>query len=277
MSLERTELSTATDIAAARREGRPYYTIGKIKFSQTKIDPRVQREVNTIEANAIGAEFDKTVLGTITVSVRANGDNVLLDGLQRKSGAEIANFDDPVDCIFHYNLTLEQEAEKFRRLNYRTSVNSVAAFKVAVTEGIPEALAVQDILSKFGITIGGKGNFQAVKTALRIVTTPGGAEDLRWALNMVIDAWDLARSGRHIDGKMVEALALMHHRYKGQIDTASLRDRLAARRGGQPGLMGEARTRQPRRGGKLVIALIDALVDEYNFKRPKNKLPEWPR
>ena len=259
--------------------GPAYAKPGKLKFSETEVDPSVQREVVKPEVDAIAADFDREALGFISVSVRSTGQNILLDGLQRKTAASMVDFDEPVDCIFHYNLTRSQEAALFRRLNFRSNVSSIAGYKVAITEGLPEALAVDAVLREFGIPIGsGRGGaFQAVRRALRIVSQPDGVDDLRFAFSVATFAFVSGTNVQPLDGVIIEALAMIHRRYKDAINIDDLKARLASRSNGQPGIMGEARTRKGIRGGKLPVAVVDVILAEYNLRRTKSRLPEWAR
>lgn len=273
----KTSVSNPASVQAA---GVAHAKPGKIRFSQTEVDPSVQREVVNQEVDAIAADFDPNALGFISVSVRPTGQNILLDGLQRKTAASMVDYDEPVDCIFHYGLSRAQEAALFRRLNFRSNVSSIAGYKVAITEGLPEALAVDSVLREFGIPIGGGkggGAFQAVRRALRIVSLPDGVDDLRFAFSVATFAFVSGTNVQPLDGVIIEALAMIHRRYKDAINIDDLKARLASRPNGQPGIMGEARTRKGIRGGRLPVAVVDVILAEYNLRRTKSRLPEWAR
>jgi len=255
-----------------------YWRPGKVRFSDLKVDPSVQREVVDNEVLSIATDFDPRALGFLTVSVRSTGDKVLLDGLQRKTAAEMVDYDGAVDAILHYNLTKEEEAALFRRLNNRTGVSSIASYKVAITERVPEALAVDSVLREFGIDVGSRGGaFQAVKRALRIVSNPDGINDLRFAFAVAAHCWRSDRATQRLDGLIIEALAMIHRRDGALIEVEALMDRLSKRPNGQAGILGEAKTRQGFRGGRLPGNVADVIVAEYNVRRTKNRLPDWQR
>ena len=249
--------------------------IGTVVWSDLIIDPSIQRGQEWSEINAIAGDFNADALGTLTVSVRTNGDKVLLDGQQRMNAAQIAGHTEPVSASLHYGLTHKEEAALFRRLNYKRSVGAAHLFRVACTEGVPQALATRDVLNKYGITIGGPGGFNAIAAARRIVEAPGGLRAFEWALDIVNQVW--GASGKHLDGRIIEGLALWYGRDFDDIDIDSLRQKLAVRKGGLHGVIGDAKTVQSLRKGKLVTAVVEVLLAEYNKGRKKSMLPDWQR
>lgn len=248
---------------------------GWVKFSEVEIDPRVQRPVNEGQANAIAADLNVDALGTVTVSVRRNGKKILLDGQQRMTGAERAGYDGEVNCNFYHGLTVEEEAKLFRQLNARKNVSAPALFRVAVTEGDPQALAINDLFKALNITVGGQGGFQAIAAARRIAEWPEGIGDLQWALDVCANTWGV--EGKDLDGRVIEGLALLHHRDGVLIDTALLRRKLGGQPGGVSTLIGKARLLQSLRKGRLPVAMAEAIITIYNVKMSTNALPEWER
>jgi len=185
------------------------------------IDPSVQRPINEAQVAAIAADFNPDALGTVTVSIRDNDDWVLLDGQQRLNGAELAQYEGTVNCNFYRGLSRQQEAALFRRLNTRRPVAAPALFKVAVTEGEPQAVQINDLLNVLGIRVGGTGGFNAISVARRVASWENGMIDLRWALDVCANVWGV--EGKHLDGRIIEGLALLHHRDGAAIDVEILR------------------------------------------------------
>lgn len=249
---------------------------GQVKFSELIIDPSVQRDKEKGEINAIAGDFEPSALHVVTVSVRSNGDKVLIDGQQRLNAAAVAGYEEPVRALFHYNLTHKQEAALFRRLNFRRSVGATALFNAAITEGDANAIAINDLLVAYG-THAGYGGYSAIAAARRIVSYPNGLFSFRWALDVVSQVWGI--ESKHLDGRMIEALALLHNRYGDKIDTDSLRNKLAGTKGGIHGILGNAKTVQQLRRGRLPINVADVIIGIYNqwIKKEENKLPEWQR
>lgn len=248
---------------------------GWVKFSEVEIDPQVQRPLNEGQVNAIAGDLNPDALGTVTVSIRANGRKILLDGQQRFNGALRAGYDEQVNCNFYRGLNLAEEAKLFRQLNNRKNVSAPSLFRVAVTEGDPQALAINDLFKALGVTVGGSGGFNAIAAARRVAEWPGGIVDLRWALDVCANTWGI--EGKNLDGRLIEALAMLHHRDSELIDTDMLRRKLAGTPGGVQRIIGDARVIKGMRGGRLPIAVIDALIGIYNVKLSKNALQEWKR
>lgn len=267
------------DFSAYRTE------VTTIRFSQTIVDASIQRGVVEREVNKIASDFNPSALHFITISVRDDGSYVLVDGQQRKTAALVVGYDEPVNAIFYYNLPREAEAALFRQLNDRTSVNAVDSFRVAVVEGLPEAVAVYTVFKDYGIgvkgLVPGKIQFQGVKSALRIVGLPDGINDLRWAFDMAVYAWGSTEIP-YYDCRVIEALAIIksHYRTIGvEIDSEALRKKLAGYKGAQAGLVGNAKTVQMIRRGRLARRIADVIVGIYNQNRTgkASELPELPK
>lgn len=274
-------MTRAVSTARVLDEQQPTVTNGTVKFSEVKIDPRVQRPKDEGWQARIAADFDPDALGTVTISVRRNGDQIVLDGQQRMGAAEIVGYDGEVMANFYRGLSLKQEAALFRRLNFKKNVPVINKFLVSLNEGNPQSLAIKALLDALGIEVVGTGGFTAIGTAQRIAGWDDkGIIDLRWALGVMVQVW--GPEGRNLDGRIIEALALWHHRdgdteTGGLINTAMLCRKLAGRGMGQPGILGEARTWKTVQGGRLVVNLADVLIGTYNVKLSKNELPQWQR
>lgn len=248
-------------------------TVGFVSAAEVRVDPSVQRGLDEREAISISADFNPAALGTITVSRRENGEMIVLDGQQRMAGAEIAGYTGKFRANIHDGLTHQEEAQLFRQLNNRRSVNAPSLFKVAVTEGNPEAVAINNLFKSMDITIGGPGGFQAVAVARRVGSSNGGLKSLGWAVDLLYGVW----GAEGLDGRLVEGLATIYNRDGELIDVDHLRKRLAGRKGGASGVIGEARTVKSLRGGRIAMAVVDVLIGTYNVQMRKNGLPLWER
>lgn len=261
-------------------------TVGKVRLSQTVIDPAIQRGVVEREVNAIGADFVPAAVGFVVVSIRENGDYVLVDGQQRKAGAALADWDEPVNAVFYKGLPREKEAELFRRLNFRTSVSALDAFRIAVVEGRPAEVAVYTVLKEFEVGVrsltAGKVQFQGVKAAIRIVGQLGGIDDLRWAFNVATQAWG-KESDVYYNVHVIDALAFIHRHYRVDndypFDTVALIKKLQSEGGGQDSLVGLGKTIRMTRRGVLARRVGDAIMHVYNRGRQGkgSLLPELPK
>jgi len=90
----------------------------KIKPSKLIIDNRYQRDLDEPRAMHLAETFDESLLGTIVISQRKNGEYYVLDGQHRVTASQIADRGDiPIQCEVHSGLTLAQESKMFLDLN----------------------------------------------------------------------------------------------------------------------------------------------------------------
>lgn len=240
-----------------------------------KIEARLQRAFEPAKANKIAKDFDPNATGTLSVSERANGDWILLDGQHRLRGGALAGYFGPYEFRIFSNLTLEQEAKLFRQLNNTSKISILQSYRVALTEGLPGPVLLDKILKDYGLEAnsGHGAYFGAVQTGLRILARPDGEELLRWALSTALAAWE--KNNHAVHGTIIEALTKLRWRNRGVIDTKAMIDKLAGVAGGPQGLLGRARTRQQSFNGSMVENMIESIVTIYNKGRSKHRLPEW--
>ena len=249
---------------------------GTVLFSEVLIDDSIQRGKQPGEINAIAGDFNPVALGVVHVSVRPNADKALIDGQQRMNGAVAAGWNEPVRCLYYFGMTRQQEAILFRQLNFRRSVSAMDLFKAAVTEGDERAVAISDLLARYEVKVQ-SGGFAAIKTALRICSWPAGLRSFAWAFDLVAQTW--GTNSDNMDGKVIEALSMLHYRYGDLIDPDALRKKLTSHRGGLNGIIGDGRTLQTMRKGRLPVAIVEVIIGIYNqhIRKEENKLPEWQR
>lgn len=263
--------------------------LGTFLAKQVMIDPSVQRAVQAREVNSIIGDFNPLALNVFVISIRANGDWVLLDGQQRLNAAVAAGYELPMDAKFYTGLTHQEEAILFRQLNFRQKVSQIELFHVACVEGDPKALAITKILKEFGIKVGpSTGEFSAVSAAQRILGWPNGHIAFTWAIEMACMTWQADSGQQRLHGHVIEALAMIYDRYHELpgaknntklLDPDVMRKKLAASANGVAGILGHARTIRGYKGGRIQVNIVDHLIGVYNngFRNDENKLPEWTR
>lgn len=259
-------------------------TIGTFLPHDVIVDPSVQRSRQEREIGKIVGDFNPAALGICTISVRSNGDQILLDGQQRLSAAVAAGYEQPIDAHFYHGLTRAEEAILFRQLNFREKVNQLVLFMVSCVEGDPQAIALRDVLGKFGIALGtSTGEFAAIVAARRIAGLANGIEAFEWAMGIIADAWTRDASRLRYDGRIVEALASIYQRYHNDpdvnLDGDHMRKKLAQVKDLAKGILSTADTIRQYRGGRILVNVIDAIIGVYNrdLKSDARKLPEWAR
>jgi hypothetical protein len=262
-----------TAIDAAAKLGLPLPELELIRPSQVTYDPRVQRPEETNKLVDITDNFEPAAINVVSMSRRKNGILVCLDGQHRMKAAVANEYDEEVYAAVFAGLTMQQEAKLFRLLNNTTKVGAMALFNVAVTEKQPMALAIQDILDKHGLVMS-NGDFSAISTARRIVEAHGVVA-LDWSLQVIITTW--GKGKQTLDGRLLEALAMLYTRSHEIIDTESLTEKMTQVPQGLHGLLGKARTVRELKRGRIQVCLVEVLIGLYNSGKRKNLLPEWVR
>jgi hypothetical protein len=257
---------------------------GTISWDEIVVDPRVQRPQNRPLINKIKREFNKDALNTIVISVRQpdlddrdQDEHVILDGQQRTTGAHEVGYDGPFHAVFHYGLSLQDEAKLFRLLQVRVSVPVKEQFRVALYEGRPDATGIMQVLNALGIKLDPNGGFIAVGVALRIAARPDGLTNFHWALKIIQDVYS-ADDPSPYDGRLVEALAQLRARHGNAFSTERIMKKLRSSGKTVDGLIGDAKVRRSVNKGTSTQSLADTLVKVFNDglqKNGPNTLPFW--
>lgn len=246
-----------------------------LKPSQTTIDLRVQRPEDPSRIAALAEDFNILAMGVPTVSHRANGSYVLLDGQTRFGALKLlGSVDDEFMCTVYSGLTLQQEAEMFRKLNNTKKPGVLELFQVRVTQRDPVALAVNDLINEQGYAAarGNINSLSAVGTAEQLYRRD--PESLRKALMCVSLAWGNRRES--VQTMHLRAFANLFFSYGDTVNLTELADRLKkGRQLDANSLLGRGRTGASMRGIPVPDAISDILVNTYNYQRKTNKLPAW--
>lgn len=280
---------SATVVHRTFKSKNPNHTkqFGWVDPTELVIDPQIQRGENKGLINGIAREYDNDAAGVITVSVREIVDPdtgekseilSLVDGQQRTRAAIRAGYTEKVAAMIHRGLSRAEEAELFRRLNFRRSVSAISLFKTAIVEGNEDVLNIVAALDDLDIPFSSSKGFTAVAVAQRLVKRKAGLYHFRWALVTVRAIYDTDGKGNVYDGRVIEAFARFHEAYEASIKEDELRSKLLKQPGGLAGLIGHAETIRAGAGGPMLGNLIQALVVRYNHNKHKdgrNKLPDW--
>lgn len=175
--------------------------VRRIPANELTIDDRVQRQgLDQNKLNTIRDTYNRHVLNFLTVSERADGTHVVLDGWHRWTVArEIDGESVMLNCQVFTGLELDEEAELFLLANQQQPASKIDKFRVKVVKGDPVAVKIQAIVSKHGWAIGvGDGRISAVETMEAIVANGDkyvddfGEELLSNTLSVVTNAWGRA-------------------------------------------------------------------------------------
>ena len=250
-------------------------SIQNIPAHQLIIDHKVQRDPPTAtRISQLMEKFDLDRMGIITVSKRKGGDKVVLDGQTRLAVLDRLDLLDwEATCNVYTGLTEAEEAHLFRILNNTRKPTPYDDFKVAMTEGDPESLAILAIIHRHGLklsptsTDGGIACVSALRDCYRV-----GIESLDRALGTAIGAWGMRADA--MSASIVRGLSIVHDTYGDEIDRTALIKKLSKCQGGAAGVLGQARMSRYIRSAPVARLCAATIVSLYNRGRRNGALAD---
>lgn len=246
-----------------------------IPIQKMRVSPLAQRELQPSRVDKIAADFDLEQIGTPTVNERT-GWYYIIDGQHRiEALREIGWGDQQIQCWCYANLTEQDEAEKFLKLNDTLTVNAFAKFKVGVQAGRLEESDIDRIVRAQDLRVSmdrSDGSISAV-SALRRVYNSAGPGQLAKTLRIVRDAYGT----QGLEAAVIAGIGLLCARYDNLIDEVKTVETLSKARGGANGLLQKAETIKRATGGTKYHSVAAAAVEIINAGRGGKKLPAWFR
>ena len=245
-----------------------------VEIDRMRVNPDAQREINNEWVNRLVRDFDPDAFGTITVNLREDGFYYIVDGQHRIEAMRLMGWtDQKVMCVVYHGLTEAQEAQLFLELNRRLAVGAMSKFKVSVSAGRPENVAINRILEALNLKVGQHktgGGITAVGTLERTYTRMG-PDVLSRSLALIVAGFgDEGLSAAVIDG-----MAMFVARYGEQLDDNATAEKLRRVNAGAKGLLGRAETLRSIHGQPKHQCVAAALVDVVNAGRGGYKLRTW--
>lgn len=247
------------------------WTIEKVKVSEIRYDPRVQRPLNENRVKTMARNFDESAVGLITVSEREDGGYYCVDGWGRTNALLAVGLDDERDVLVYHGLSLAREAQLFLWLNNKSNVTAYEKYCVGLTAGETEALRIDHIVREAGLRVSnsvGDGLVVAV-VALRQAYRLDSGLSLSKALHMSQSAWGAQPNSR--EAAIIMGLAFVFKTYQ-DIDTEALRGKLSKYPGGPSGLFGQARAMKAWDSSPMWKLVAKSIVNVYNSGRRKGAL-----
>lgn len=252
-----------------------------------EVDLLMQRPIDERRAALMAAAFDPDAIGKPFVAAITAGRHtryLVIDGQHRLRAVQIAlGAGQLVECeVVHCDIPTA--ARLFRQRNTSRLPNAVTDFTVAVTEGDAGCIAINRIVESFGLRIGGTASDRTIKAVVSLrriyrgsarYGTGTNALALTRTLNTVVRAW--GRTMDAFNGDVLLGLGLVILRDGDAIDFPSLERRLAQRKGGALGVLGDARALRQALGGNLTSNVASLIVRECNTGGKKHKIDEWNR
>lgn len=252
----------------------------KIRIDKCICDTSVQRALDVgWVARKTKEGFIPDGVGVPIISHRDDDTYHIVDGQHRIALANAAGHSDMnLTCMVYEGLTREDEAQLFRILNDRRSVQPITRWLVGVVEKDKKLVRLNEILNSQGWTVGSyrtKGTVQAV-AAIHWVCDMGDGEKYNLVdltTQVVTAAWGHDPSAMRAE--IVKGIGMVLALYEGTIDVPTLVKRLSMYEIGPAGLISSARGLKALRGGRISDCVADIVITLYNTKRSANRLPTW--
>lgn len=252
-------------------------SIRTVKLGEIRVSPTGQRELNIARVKKILDNLDMERLGTLTVSSR-DGFFWLIDGQHRFNALKDFfgdGFEDwEVEAWCYFDLTEEQEAEKFLQHNEVLAVDAFARFKVGVAAGRPVETDVDRIVRSLELKVTrtqGHGSVSAVTALMKVYRSygPSGLVQTLWTI----------REGfgdRGFESVIIDGVSLFRGRYEGRVDPERLVKKMQTTLGGVKGLLNRANLIRERTGQTVPQCVAAAVTDVYNSgARGTQSLGSW--
>jgi hypothetical protein len=151
-----------------------------------------QREPSARRVERIIAQFDPAKLGVLVVNDRLDGNYAIIDGQHRLSALRTIGSSD-ANCIVLSGLTLEQEADYYRRQSENhANLSNYDLYLAGIVAGDPHFLKLKETLARYGYQAHKQSapkNVTAV-AALTKITELYGFDILDLAFAYIGAAWD---------------------------------------------------------------------------------------
>lgn len=219
--------------------------------------------------------FDMDMIGVPVVSMR-EGKYFVVDGQHRVAAIRenIVNAESiSIRCKVYFGLSERQEAELFLFYNNSMPVRTLDKFRVAVTAGHDEQVAITEAVESAGFRIAASsapGGINCV-AVLQKIYSRAGASIIARSLKVIADTFgEIA-----VDGPLMNGVAHVLQRYDGQIRDAMIVERLRLVRGGTGALRQAANEHRNTFGTDIGLGYAAAIVDAINGRGRKKLIPVW--
>lgn len=247
-----------------------------VPLGLTRVPQLAQRELKRARVDHIAANMDLEQIGTPTVNKRG-GHYYVIDGQHRieayRQWIGEGSENQQLQCWTYTDLSEEEEAERFLKLNDTLAVHSFDKFRIGLNASRPEEVEIGAIVQRAGLTISqskAEGAIGAVGTLRRVYRREGG-DTLNRSLGIIRDAYGSAG----LDAPVIDGIGMLCGRYNGALDDTAAVQRLSTAAGGVAGLMNKAYVFRNQTNKQLSQCVAAAAVDLINRGRGGGKLPSW--
>jgi hypothetical protein len=246
-----------------------------IDVDEINVAEEYQRDMIVPHVNDMEKNYDPQAVGFLLVGQREDGSYWAVDGLQRLSTAKKLGIQ-RVPCEVVQSSGPAFEAALFRKRARRRNLSACQLFKALVAEGNEEAKQILLVVNDCGLNVAGMsqmkrgGTISCIKSC-RDAFKLGGAEHLSLVLLTLKRAWGGGHENAYHQA-MVDGLSLFLFRYRGDVDTKRLTNKMAAESPSH--VLGQAKPFKLMHGGSRGKAVGYAFKAYYDIGLRK-KLPPW--
>lgn len=258
------------DEKRVERAARPRW----VPVAKMKVSPVAQRELKEARVDYLAANFDPEQIGTPTVNER-DGWFYVIDGQHRieayKRWVGAGWEDQQVFCSVYTDLSDEEMADRFDRLNDVLAVHGFDKFRIRVNAGREIESDIDRIVRALGLKISRDADgISAVGTLTKVYKRAGAATTSR-SLRIIRDAYGTAG----FEAFVIDGVAHLCQRYNGDLNDDDAIKKLGDAHGGVNGLLGKAEALRRSTGNQKAHCVAAAAVDIINAGRRGSRLPSW--
>ena len=190
------------------------------------VTEQYQRVLNMKNVAGIVKNFDPAKLGVLVVSYRADGTYAVLDGQHRLTALRQLGYD-ATNCIVLEGMTVQQEADYFRRQNEnKQSLRINDTFNASLWAEDAESLRIKALMDKYGFRHGKSGQPMCICAigALQRILRRFGDRALELTLACIAATWP--HDSTILRGEMLAGLGEFWRRYGEQLTVAQFEARM---------------------------------------------------
>ena len=190
------------------------------------VTEQYQRILNMKNVAGIVKNFDPAKLGVLVVSHRADGTYAVLDGQHRLTALRRLGYD-AANCIVLEGMTIQQEADYFRRQNEnKQSLRINDTFNASLWAEDAESLRIKELMDKYGFRHGKSGQPMCICAigALQRILRRFGDRTLELTLACIAATWP--HDSTILRGEMLAGLGEFWRRYSEKLTVAQFEARM---------------------------------------------------
>ena len=190
------------------------------------VTEQYQRILNMKNVAGIVKNFDPAKLGVLVVSHRVDGTYAVLDGQHRLTALRRLGYD-AANCIVLEGMTIQQEADYFRRQNEnKQSLRINDTFNASLWAEDAESLRIKELMDKYGFRHGKSGQPMCICAigALQHILRRFGDRTLELTLACIAATWP--HDSTILRGEMLAGLGEFWRRYGEKLTVAQFEARM---------------------------------------------------